>query len=92
MGQMGGIVKYASCLFLCLMPIAYLLMPQLLAGNAQEISIPYILILPGLLFMQNVTFPFLAAGHLRYFLIFLIIKNDLLHFCQVNLTGSGLFK
>ena len=33
-----------------------------------------------------------TAGHFRYFLIFSIIKNDLLHFFQVNLTGSGLFK
>ena len=32
------------------------------------------------------------AGHLRFFLFFSIIKNDLLHFYQVKLTGSGLFK
>ena len=32
------------------------------------------------------------AGHFRYFFIFSLIKIDFLHFYQVNLTGSGLFK
>ena len=32
------------------------------------------------------------GGHLRYSKIFSIIKNDFCIFCQVNLTGSGLFK
>ena len=32
------------------------------------------------------------AGHFLYFLIFSLIENDFLHFYQVNLTGSGLFK
>ena len=34
----------------------------------------------------------IRAGHLLYFLIFPIIKNDFCIFCQTNLTGSGLFK
>ena len=42
--------------------------------------------------LQKTLIKSLRGGYFRYFLIFSITKNDFLHFYQVNLPGSGLFK